>query len=63
MGNLRSARIFGITENGRVAVYFSKEDLAAGLVGQPTDGILGYAPETATAIMRNMILLTTSRDK
>ncbi len=57
LGNLRTARIFGITQNGRIAAYLSKEDLAAGLVGQPTDGIIGYTPETATQIVRNMVLL------
>lgn len=56
VGGLRAARILGITQNGRIAAYFSKEDLAAGLVGQPMDGIVGYTPESATAIMRNIIL-------
>ena len=39
VGNLRSARVFGIPVNGRIAVYYSPEDISAGLVGQPTDGI------------------------
>jgi hypothetical protein len=51
-------RVLGLRHNGRVAIYFSREDLAAGLVGQPTDGIVGYTPQIATAIMRNIILLT-----
>jgi hypothetical protein len=58
MGNLRSGRVIGITQKGRTAVYYSREDLSAGLVGQPTDGIVGYTPQTATAIMRNIILLS-----
>ena len=56
MGNLRTGHIVGITQNRRVAAYFSQEDLSAGLVGQPTDGIIGYTPQSATDIMRNMIL-------
>lgn len=57
LGNLRTGHIVGITHDGRVAAYFSQEDLSAGLVGQPTDGIIGYTPKSATDIMRNMILL------
>jgi hypothetical protein len=59
MGSLRSGRVIGIPQNGHIAVYFSKEDLSAGLVGQPTDGIVGYTPQTATAIMRNLILIAS----
>ena len=40
----------------RPAVFYSPEDLTAGLVGQPVDGIFGYAPESATPLMRNMLL-------
>lgn len=58
LGNLRFGRVCGISDGGRTAVYFSKEDLSAGLVGQPTDGIIGYTPDVATAIMRNMILVS-----
>ena len=59
IGKLHYGRVIGIPQNGRIAVYFSKEDLSAGLVGQPTDGIVGYSPQTATALIRNMILLST----
>jgi hypothetical protein len=34
----------------------SREDLSAGLVGEQIDGIVGYTPDTATDIMRNIIL-------
>ena len=37
-------------------MIYSREDLSAGLVGQPTDGIFGYAPSSATAIMRNIVI-------
>jgi len=56
IGALRSPRICGIKQNGRFVCYFSREDLSAGLVGQPVDGILGYEPTTATEIMRDIIL-------
>ena len=32
----------------------------AGLVGQPVDGIIGYDPATATAIMRNIVLYASA---
>jgi hypothetical protein len=59
LGNLRTGRVCGIPVNGRIAVYFSKEDISAGLVGQPTDGIIGYTPDTATPMMRNIILIAS----
>ena len=46
----------GINVKGRLAVFYSREDLGAGIVGQPVDGITGYTPESATAIMRNILL-------
>lgn len=55
VGGLKSPRLKGVTVNGRLAVFLSREDLSGGLVGQPTDGILGYDPATATAIMRNLL--------
>jgi hypothetical protein len=55
-GDLKSPRVRGIEHGGRTAVFFSREDLTAGMVGQPVDGIIGYIPESATAIMRNILL-------
>ena len=46
----------GIRVGDRTAVFFSPEDLSAGLVGNDGDGIVGYAPDTATALMRNVLL-------
>jgi hypothetical protein len=60
VGALKQPRIKGITVGDRVAVFLSRDDLSAGLVGEPVDGIIGYSPETATAIMRNIILYATS---
>ncbi|HSV16547.1 MAG TPA: DUF4159 domain-containing protein, partial [Tepidisphaeraceae bacterium] len=56
VGTLRGPQVKAIKVNDRPAVYYSREDLSAGLVGQPVDGIIGYTPTTATAIMRNLIL-------
>jgi hypothetical protein len=51
-----SPRLQGLEVNGKVKVLFSAEDLSAGLVGQPVDGIAGYDPKSASALMANIIL-------
>jgi hypothetical protein len=55
-GPQHGPQIKAITINDRPAIFFSREDLSAGLVGQPVDGLIGYDPATATSIMRNLIL-------
>lgn len=49
-GGLRASRLEGAEVNGRLGVIFSREDLSVGMVGQPVDGVVGYDPETATAL-------------
>ena len=56
VGKLKTPRLFGIERGGRIAVFYSREDLTAGMVGEPVDGIAGYSPESATALMRNIVL-------
>jgi hypothetical protein len=56
LGNLRTPRIKAISVNGRNAVYYSREDLSGGLVGEPVDGIIGYEPDTAVAIVSGAIV-------
>ena len=56
LGQLKTPRLRTIDVNGRAAVFFSAEDLSAGLVGHGVDGITGYTPATATAIMTNLVL-------
>ena len=58
LGQLRAPQLRGVKQNGRWAVLFSREDLSVGLVGQPVDGIVGYAPDTATELMTRAILFT-----
>jgi hypothetical protein len=59
LGNTRAPRLRIITIQNRPAVFFSKEDLSTGLVGQSVDGVYGYDPKTATQIAANVILLAT----
>ncbi len=58
LGRQKSARLKRMTIAGRAAVYYSSDDLSTGLVGQPVDGIIGYTPESATALMRGILLAT-----
>ena len=52
----RNPKLRGITFGKRVGVFFSREDITAGLVGEPVDGIYGYDPKTATDIMSGILL-------
>jgi hypothetical protein len=60
MDDMKSPRLRGMTVNGKVGLFFSAEDLTGGLVGQAVDGVVGYTPDTATALMRKMILYAES---
>jgi hypothetical protein len=42
---------------GKPAVVFSREDLSVGLVGQHVDGVYGYSPVAATAIVERLLLM------
>ena len=56
LGRLTVPQVKAITVAGRPGVYYSREDLSGGLVGQDVDGVLGYEPATATAIMGGIVL-------
>jgi hypothetical protein len=49
-------------KNGwRNGVYYSRYDLSAGLVGEPVDGIIGYDPDSSSAIMSGIIMQTMNK--
>jgi hypothetical protein len=54
-GALRTPRLCGIPAGNRIGVFYSREDLSAGLVGENIDGIVGYDPVSATRLMSNII--------
>jgi hypothetical protein len=58
--DFKMPRIRGIKVGDRIGVFYSAEDISAGLVGEPVDGIVGYDPESATALMEHMILYAES---
>jgi hypothetical protein len=55
-GDLKAPRLRGIRFGGRLGVIVSREDLSTGLVGHAVDGVVGYDPVSATALMRNILL-------
>ena len=58
VGNLKTPRLNAISVRGRPAVFLSRQDLTAGMVGEPVDGIRGYTPQSATDIMRNIVMFS-----
>lgn len=56
VGTNKIARVRGITIDDRIGVFYSPEDLSAGLVGEQVDGVSGYDPISATRIMTHLIL-------
>ncbi len=56
LGNLDGPRLRGLKIGNRLGVIYSREDLSAGLVGQRVAGIVGYTPETASALMSAILL-------
>ena len=49
-------RLRGATVNGKLIAILSNEDLSGALVGYNIAGISGYAPGSATDLMRNLVL-------
>ena len=56
LGQIKGPLIRAIEEGDHVTLVYSRQDLSAGIVGESVDGIVGYSPPTATAIMRNLVL-------
>ena len=56
LGSVQTPQVKTIQVGGRTAVYYSRYDLSGGLVGEPVDGIVGYAPESASEIMSGIVL-------
>ena len=42
----------------RMAVFFSRDDITAGLIGVMCQTIKGYSPSTAQALVRNLVIMT-----
>ncbi len=57
----RKPRLRGVLYKGRLAIIFSRDDLTAGLLGYPCWGLRGYEPESAFALMRNILLYASGK--
>ncbi|HET6246551.1 MAG TPA: DUF4159 domain-containing protein [Tepidisphaeraceae bacterium] len=55
-GSMHEPRIRGIEVNGRIGVFYSREDITEGLVGEQVDAVVGYAPNVAAPLMANMVM-------
>lgn len=55
IANPTAPQISGIEEGGKITVLLSKEDLTVGLLGVPTDGILGYKPSSAREVVMRIL--------
>lgn len=62
-GGAHAARVRGVMVGGRIGVFFSREDLTAGCVGEPVDGVIGYDPKTSTQIMGNIVMFAEAASK
>ena len=63
VGRLNAPRVAAVEVAGRPAVFYSRDDLSAGLVAHPVDGVVGYDPDTATAIVRNVLVFAETGGK
>ena len=61
LGRSRQPRLRAIESAKRYHVFYSREDLTEGLVGEPVDGVYGYDPKTATDLMAAMLLYATNK--
>ena len=55
-GSMNVPRLKAVRVGDRPAILFSREDLSSGLLGTSTGGIVGYQADTATQIMRRIVL-------
>lgn len=56
----RNPQLRGINIDGRLAIIFSEEDLSGGLVGQSVDGIAGYTVDSATSLMKSVLMFANA---
>ena len=53
--NRRKPRLQSVEVGKRIAIYFSRQDLSAALVGYDHYGISGYVPQSAWALYTNIL--------
>jgi hypothetical protein len=63
LGATDAPQIRGLKINDHIGLFFSREDLSCGLVGQPIDGITGYTPASSLEILDSILMYAASRQK
>ena len=56
----RTANLSYMKPDDRITVIYSQYDITSGLLGTNTWGIVGYAPESAAALVRNILLFASA---
>jgi hypothetical protein len=59
--SLHDPLLRGLAVGGRVAVFYSPQDVSVGLVGQPIDGVAGYVPDDATKVVADVVAYAVKR--
>ncbi|MBI5725077.1 MAG: DUF4159 domain-containing protein [Planctomycetes bacterium] len=59
IGGMTEPRLMSVQDGDRPKVILSAEDLTAGMVGYSSWGLDGYAPQSAFAILRNIVIYTS----
>jgi len=62
-GAVRTPQLTQVAVGGRPAIIYSRDDITAGLVGYNGHNIRGYVPDSALALMRNLILYAADRPR
>ena len=61
LGDARGPTLRAVVKDGRTAVLYSPLDLSVGLVGTKVAGVVGYTPETATALVARTVRVAAER--
>jgi hypothetical protein len=61
-GKLNVPHLKAVRVGARPAILFSREDLSAGMLGTGVGGIIGYAPASATDLVRRIVLRAAAKE-
>ena len=61
MAATKTPSLRAVTVGNRPGVIYSREDLTAGLVGYAATGVDGYEPDSAYALLRNILLSAATK--
>ena len=62
-GGGHKANILGVKQGNRYTILYAPEDITSGLLGTNTAGIVGYMPDSALAIARDLVMFAASAKK